>query len=252
MDLRESPQTAVNRHPWELARVKALRAIMASALGGMTAEALVLDLGCGDGFLIDGLCGDFAPRIDAVDIHLTADQVSAFSSTRPQIKFHNSYHALTGKGYGVITMFDVLEHVEDDALFVQETLSRFAAPGAIFFCTVPAFQSLFSAHDTFLKHHRRYRLSDLEQVLERAGLRVLRSGYLFGLLLPARAVAVLVERLFGATDKAPGIGHWRHGGLLTSLLTTLLHIDNCVLLWLSSLGIKIPGLTVWAICETPR
>jgi len=252
MDLRESQQTAVNRHPWELARVKALRTIMASAPGGITTEAMVLDLGCGDGFLIDGLCAGSATRIDAVDIHLTAEQVSTFSIARPRIKFHNSYDALTGNGYGLITMFDVLEHVEEDALFVQETLSRFAAPGAIFFCTAPAFQSLFSAHDTFLKHHRRYRLSDFEQILERAGLRVLRSGYLFGLLLPARAVAVLVEKLFGAADKDPGIGHWRHGGLLTSLLTTLLHIDNCLLLWLSSMGIKIPGLTVWAICKTPR
>jgi len=159
---------------------------------------------------------------------------------------------LSENGYELITMFDVLEHVMDDVLFVQETISRFATPGALFFCTVPAFQALFSSHDTFLKHHRRYSLPGLEQILERAGLKVVRSGYLFGLLLPVRAVAVMVENLFGAADKDPGIGHWRHGRFLTLMIASIMDVDNFLLLWLSRMGIKIPGLTVWAVCETRR
>jgi len=220
--------------------------------GGLTPEARILDLGCGDGFLVDALCPDPADAIDAVDIHLTADQLSLFSKERPRIKFHNSYHSLAKNGYGLITMFDVLEHVEDDVPFLQETISRFATPGTCFFCTVPAFQSLFSSHDTFLNHHRRYSLPGLEQILDRAGLKVIRSGYLFGLLLPLRTLAVLIEKLFGSTDKDPGIGHWRHGRFLTSTIAGILDADNFLLLCLNKMGIKIPGLTVWAICKTPQ
>ncbi len=251
MDLRETQHAIANRHPWELARVKALRTI-AETYGVLLPGATVLDLGCGDGFLIEALCPGAAAAIDAVDIHLSAEQLAAFSKERPRLKFHNSYQSLAGKAYGLVTMFDVLEHVEDDVAFLRETMARFAAPGARFFCTVPAFQPLFSSHDIFLKHHRRYSLRSFEQVLGRAGLRVVSSGYLFGLLLPVRGLTVLAEKLLGVADNAPGIGHWRYGRFLTKGIKVLLDTDNLLLLWLGRMGISVPGLTVWAVCETQR
>lgn len=250
MDLRESHHAAVNRHPWELARIKALRKI-ALTCWRLAPGMKVLDLGCGDGFLIEALCPKTTEAIDAVDIHLTDEQVASFSKARPRLSFHNSDHSLAKNDYGVITMFDVLEHVEDDALFLRETISRHARPGGIVFCTVPAFQCLFSAHDTFLHHHRRYSLPELLHLLDRAGLKVIASGYLFSLLLPLRALVVLAEKLVGVTDRNPGIGHWRHGPVVTSLITSILDADNLFLRVLNKVGIKIPGLAVWAICKTP-
>jgi len=252
MDLRETIQHALaNRHPWELARAEALRAI-ADSYGVLLPGMKILDLGCGDGFLIDALCPGSTATIDAVDIHLSADQLAAFTRERPRLKFHNSDQSLLEHSYGLITMFDVLEHVEDEVGFLRQTMERFAAPEARFFCTVPSFQSLFSAHDLFLKHHRRYNLHDFEQALSRAGLRVIGSGYLFGLLLPIRGLAVLVEKFFRAAETKPGVGHWRHGRFLTALVKTLLGADNRLLLWLGKMGIRVPGLTVWAVCEMPR
>ncbi len=251
MDLRETPASTGNRHPWELARVSALQAI-AKAYQILPPGAPILDLGCGDGFIIDTLCPDPTASIDAVDIHLTAEQLMGFSAARPRLHFHNSYQSLAGRQFAVLTLFDVLEHVEDDALFLRETISRFATPGARLFCTVPAFQPLFCSHDLFLKHHRRYSRGSLQQLLATAGLRVVASGYLFASLLPARGLTVLAERLMGASTSTPGIGHWRHGRLLTAIITVLLHADNRTLLWLSRMGINIPGLTVWTLCETPR
>ncbi|MDD5758175.1 MAG: class I SAM-dependent methyltransferase [Desulfobulbaceae bacterium] len=251
MDLRESYPAAANRHPWELARSKALRRI-AFSQRELAQGAKVLDLGCGDGFLIDELCPHTTGSIDAVDIHLTSEQLTTFSTIRPRVNFHNSYDSLPEKSYELITMFDVLEHIDDDLPFLQETISRFAKPGALLFCTVPAFQSLFSSHDVFLQHHRRYALPDLEQLLERAGLKVISSGYLFALLLPIRALAVSIENLFGTSDKAPGIGHWHHGRLVTAMLTTILDADTLLLSLLGKIGLKFPGLTVWALCQTPQ
>ena len=69
MDLRETIQHALaNRHPWELARAEALRAI-ADSYGVLLPGMKILDLGCGDGFLIDALCPGSTATIDAVDIH---------------------------------------------------------------------------------------------------------------------------------------------------------------------------------------
>ena len=58
--------------------------------------------------------------------------------------------------------------------------------------TVPAFQALFSEHDRFLKHQRRYSLSGLRDVVAKSGLAAVADGHLFGSLLPARAVATAI------------------------------------------------------------
>lgn len=251
MDLRETPAAAVNRHPWELARVTALRAI-AGEYALLSPGARVLDLGCGDGFLIDALCPESTGPIDALDIHLTAEQLAAFATARPRLNFHNSDQTLIGTPYGLITMFDVVEHVEDDTGFLRQTIARFAAPGTRLFCTVPAFDSLFCSHDTFLKHHRRYRLAALRQLLDAAGLHVLASGYLFGLLLPVRILTLMAEKCLSPPATGQGIGNWRHDRFLTAVIQAMLQADNRVLFWLSQKGITLPGLTVWAVCEIPR
>jgi len=251
MDLRETDQATDRRHPWELSRIRALRAI-ARNWDVVASEVKVLDTGCGDGFIIDELCAGSGAVIDAVDIHLTADQARSFAAMRPGVQFHHDHTSLPGNSYGLLTMFDVLEHVPDDVTFLREILSRFARPGAVFFCTVPAFQCLFSAHDQFLGHQRRYTQDGLHHVLARAGLRIRASGYLFASLLPVRALVALAEKVLGVAETRPGIGQWQGGRLLTSLLTGALDIDNALLLGLNRVGITIPGLTVWAVCETLR
>lgn len=252
MDLREANQaTTGSRHPWELARVRALRAI-ARTYEVFRPEVKTLDLGCGDGFIIDELCAKSGARVDAVDINLTAEQIRVFAGLRPSVVFHGDYSSLPEKAYGLVTMFDVLEHVQDDTGFLREIVARFSQPGAVFFCTVPAFQSLLCAHDRFLGHHRRYCRSELHQVLGNAGLRVMVSGYLFASLLPVRAGMALVGKICNVGETEPGVGLWRRGQFVTSLVTRVLDADNDVLLWLSKRGITVPGLTVWAICEKPR
>ena len=54
-------------------------------------------------------------------------------------------------------MMDVLEHVSDDVGLVREYAKR-AKPGTRFVVSVPAFMWLWSGHDVFLEHHRRYTL----------------------------------------------------------------------------------------------
>jgi len=80
-------------------------------------------------------------------------------------------------------LIDVLEHVDDD-LGLLRSYTENAPHGAVFVISVPAFQSLWSSHDVFLEHKRRYRLSQVEALARAAGLRVTRSTYLFGSIFP--------------------------------------------------------------------
>src|SRR3546814_5651478 len=74
---------------------------------------------------------------------------------------------------------DVLEHGEDDAGLLRTYLDK-APPQAQATITVPAFQVLWSHHDVFLEHHRRYTLKTLSRLVERAGAVPLRMHYSSG------------------------------------------------------------------------
>jgi trans-aconitate methyltransferase len=95
---------------------------------------------------------------------------------------------------GLALFLDVLEHVEDDVLFVQEYAKKLKS-GTYVAVTVPAFQFLFSGHDLFLDHYRRYTIASLEKCLSAAGLKVLKSRYYFFFLFPAIALVRLISKI---------------------------------------------------------
>jgi hypothetical protein len=68
----------------------------------------------------------------------------------------------------IVLMMDVLEHVHDDVGLVSDYAAR-VPHGTVFLVTVPAFQALWSAHDEFLEHRRRYSLKQAESVLTSGG-----------------------------------------------------------------------------------
>ncbi len=69
----------------------------------------------------------------------------------------------------LVLMMDVLEHVDDDRGLVRHYAAKVPS-GAHFLVTVPAFRFLWSGHDVFLEHKRRYRLSEIEAAMRDAGL----------------------------------------------------------------------------------
>jgi ubiquinone/menaquinone biosynthesis C-methylase UbiE len=83
----------------------------------------------------------------------------------------------------IVTMLDVLEHLRDDGLALDE-VRRVLKPGGALVLSVPAYQHLWSAHDEALHHFRRYEKSGLECVLRRAGFTSLRVSFAMSLMPP--------------------------------------------------------------------
>lgn len=250
MDLVEIQPDSSKRHPWEISRVIALRSILAKAKI-FTPAYRVLDVGTGDGFTISKLFKEGASgQVDAVDINLSDLLIETYSSQFQNVNFYNSLDALKEESYDLILLFDVLEHVENDSAFLKKLIDDYTTKNAKVFATVPAFNSLFGSHDIFLKHYRRYNLKEFLNVLENAGLQCMFSGYLFFLPLLHRFISLQMERIRKNSSKQnKGIGKWNGGYLSSKLLTLLLNSDNFISLTLNRLGIKIPGLTVWALCQ---
>lgn len=72
---------------------------------------------------------------------------------------------------GLVTAFDVIEHIEDDYLAAAE-IRRVLRPGGTLLVTVPCDMRLWSAHDVASHHFRRYDRAGLARVITKAGLEI--------------------------------------------------------------------------------
>lgn len=249
MDLKEYSLSAPKRHPWEICRVEVLRNILQKFL--KTGDLIrVLDIGCGDGYTIAELFKEKQVYIDAVDSNLTEQQAELFSRKYKTIRFYSNLDRLPKENYDIITMLDVIEHVEDDRSFL-ETVSSYAKPKAILVLTAPAFNSLLSKHDIFLKHYRRYSDLQLRQLVQQTGFSVEASGYLFFSLLVVRFLAIIYDKLvsqFIIRGEHTGVANWNFSKKITYIVVTALKLENSITLWLNHRKVKIPGLSVWTVC----
>jgi SAM-dependent methyltransferase len=100
--------------------------------------------------------------------------------------------------FDIVIALDVLEHIEDDKRAVEQVY-RVLSQGGVFIFTVPAFQFLFSAHDRFLGHKRRYNKRMLETLLFKfSKLDLFFYNYL--LFIPMCAFRILRKRSDESSD----------------------------------------------------
>ena len=151
MDVKEEAilGPAIKDHWYYVSKGRALRMI----LGGEPVEE-VLDVGAGSGVFTRQLV-DFglARRGVCVDPGYDAEHVETHNGC--EIAFVRGVNEVPQK---LLLMMDVLEHVDDDIGLLREYTDRMP-PGGRVLITVPAFQFLWSGHDVFLEHRRRYTLS---------------------------------------------------------------------------------------------
>jgi 2-polyprenyl-3-methyl-5-hydroxy-6-metoxy-1,4-benzoquinol methylase len=186
MDLKEEDILGadIGRHWYYRSKAAALRRMV----GPLDARR-ILDVGAGSGFFSRHLLAETAAQSAlCVDIGYPADRDDS-AAGKPVL-----YRRDTGPtDCDLVLMMDVLEHVDDDRGLLRHYAARVPS-GAHFLVTVPAFGFLWSGHDVFLEHKRRYRLAEIEAAMRNAGLQVVRGAYYFGLIFPLAAAVRLVER----------------------------------------------------------
>ncbi|RKP43822.1 class I SAM-dependent methyltransferase [Trinickia fusca] len=173
------------------------RDVLRSVLHGITLprRAHVLEVGSGTGGNLEMLA-EFG-SVSGLEMDETA---LALTARRTDGRFDiRAGHCpddvpFDGHRFDLICFFDCLEHIVDDT----ESLARMRdlmAPGGAIVVTVPAYQWLWSAHDVFLHHHRRYSRESLIACARAAGYRIENVTYFNTLLFPLAAAARLTDRL---------------------------------------------------------
>lgn len=190
MDLRESDLVDPNRHWYYQTKAQAVEVeIRRHGPGG----GFLLDIGAGSGFFAKHLL-----ESGAVDAAVCVDPEYRDEDLSRSDKRLRFVRCLPDEPFDAVIMIDVLEHVEDDVQLFIDGISRLR-PGGTFIVTVPAFLSLWSSHDEYLHHFRRYRRKDLLAVVARSQTNVHDARYIFGALFP---VAFLLRRLRGRRSQA--------------------------------------------------
>jgi len=165
---------------------------------------VALDVGCGSGRNML-LLAPYAGQVVGLD---RSEAALNFAAERGLPVFSGDGHKLplADSSVDAISVFDVLEHLDDDVRALAE-FNRVLRPDGLLLITVPAYRFLWSEHDEALMHRRRYVASELHMKLNRAGFDVrVRSYAVFFAFFPI-VFYRLFRGLFPKDPMAPKASH---------------------------------------------
>ena len=182
MDLKEL--TLVNPQTNWYYRAK-LHAILRLITKHSIHPVRIIDVGAGSGFFGKSIKERYPNSgLDCIDTNYKENSIDIDGTV-----YKKDSNGVVGDTYLFI---DVLEHVDDDLGLVNEYIKN--AAGANVIITVPAFMSLWSGHDVFLEHKRRYTRKEISKLCSELDLQELESGYLFSSIFPIAYVIRKIKR----------------------------------------------------------
>jgi 2-polyprenyl-3-methyl-5-hydroxy-6-metoxy-1,4-benzoquinol methylase len=232
VDLKEQKLLAgaVDRHWYYRSKASALARSLPSK-----PQRRVLDVGAGSGFFSRWLLErNRAMEATSVDSGYERDWDEPVGSTT--LRFRQS---ISHCDADTVLMMDVLEHVEDDVGLLAEYVNK-VPPDAIAFITVPAFPLLWSAHDEFLEHRRRYTVASLNDVALRAGMQVRQLHYYYAAIFPLAAAVRLVRK----GSQVAGSDLRTYGPVVNGILTGICSAEQHIMRFN-----RLAGLSVFCTCS---
>ena len=189
-----------------------------------------IDIGCGTGILRDQIESATKWNIDGFDLNL-----SALSRTRPGRGGTYYYNVFDERpeflgAYDVAFLFDVIEHIEPTAPFLQAII-RYLRPGGYLFINVPALELLRSTYDDAAGHYRRYNKPMLRAEVERFGMVVDDIRYWAFSMVPLLLARRLYLSRSKGTDTAAIIrsGFKPPGPVVHAVLRSIMSVESAIL-----------------------
>lgn len=178
-------------HWWFVGRRRILSSFIRRILRNEPARPRILDIGCGTGANLEMLSefGD-AEGVDVSSEALMFCRDRGLKDVKQGQAEHLPYE---DESFQLVTGLDVVEHLDDDLAGLRE-MYRVLRPGGKALLFVPAFMFLWGVQDDISNHRRRYTLSELRDVVSRAGFQIDRSTYAnITFFLPILAGRVLMR-----------------------------------------------------------
>lgn len=190
-----------DQHWWFTARRRVLKALLRRFVPWHE-EMSVLEVGAGSGRNLYelypsgvDLCG-LEPDEGSVEIARTRGDIPMFTGTLEALP-----QPIATRSFDLITMFDVLEHIRDDAEALRRLSERLTPRGQLVL-SVPAYNWMWGRQDEVSHHFRRYTLRGLIELLECQGYEVRWSTYFNSVLFIPIASIRLASRIVPASGKS--------------------------------------------------
>jgi Trans-aconitate methyltransferase len=189
-------------HWWFRARRLVLRDLLARLK--WPPRPKILEIGVGPGHNLLELYPPDA-RLEGVEPDPALASLAAARSPMPV--FNASIDQLPSEiqeeSYDGLTMFDVMEHIPDDAHALQ-IVNRKLKPGGRIALSVPAYMWLWGQQDVVNQHCRRYTSRELREKLQAANFVIERVTYFNTILFPPIAAVRLLARYRGRPHSKEG------------------------------------------------
>jgi 2-polyprenyl-3-methyl-5-hydroxy-6-metoxy-1,4-benzoquinol methylase len=200
--------------------------------------AQVGDFGCGAGLFLSLLIsGGLFQRENLLGIDSAYEKAGFLSNSGvrvvPNLENENQFD--------LFLLMDVLEHIEDDRAVFRSVLEH-CRPGGYLFVTVPAMEWLWSGHDFYLGHKRRYTVNSLARLFKaEPNLEILGLHYFYASILP---VAIPLRLMRSGQMDRDRSDMRPTSKMLNFLLEKILRFETLVMR-----KNNIMGLTVMALCR---
>ena len=201
----------------------------------------ILDIGAGSGFFSKVMLQRTnANDATCLDIGYVENSVSLVGNK--QQKFCRE---IKQSDAGLVLMMDVLEHIENDVQFLIDYAEK-CPSGTSFLISVPAFNFMWSGHDVFLNHYRRYSISHLLNVINGAGLKPVHSSYYFGFIFIIPLILRMFEKLTGNRKSKPVSQMRKHSKFVNSILRYISILELPIMKYN-----RLFGLTIFCVARKP-
>jgi len=173
------------QHYWHIGRKELIYDVLKRSYasnGKDIFRAKMMEVGCGNGSLLHYLEGK-GINIEGGDIFFEGLKFCRKRTKAPLYRI-DALNMPFKEKYDIIGAFDLIEHIEDDFLLLQE-MWKVLKPKGKLIITVPASKLLWGYFDIVSMHKRRYSRIELVEKLERAGFVVEKVSFFIFFLFPA-------------------------------------------------------------------
>jgi SAM-dependent methyltransferase len=228
-------------HWWFVGRRKIISTVLNAGLEPESGDGRrILDVGCGTGTNLREL--QRFGTVKGIDTEPAAVEFCHRQGESDVELVDGTELPFPGASFDLVTLLDVIEHVEKEQVLLSE-VGRVLAPGGRILVTVPAYAWMWGAQDELSHHYRRYTRRGLLASFKNAGFEPLRVSYFNTFLFPPIAAIRLLRRLRPPPAELHSDLELNRPGPLNSLLSRLFGLEAPLLRRMNlAFGVSIIGL----------
>ncbi len=239
MDLKEDSILGEKIHSYwyYVSKGRAIRTL----LGHDFSVDEILDVGAGSGIFFKQLI-DHGVCKKSICIDPVYEQEKEEVYNCKIIQFVRSIGEATQK---LVLLMNVLEYVLNDVELLKKYTGTMPKGGKALI-TAPAFQFIWSEHDVFLEHYRRYTIGQIEKVIDKANLVSIKGHYFFAVKFPVITATRLFKNILIDYKKIRNKSDLKIYPVWLNKILILICDMECILLYPFN---RFFGLSVIVLCE---